>query len=181
MELNKQNIKSKEFTEQRNGYIKEEVKLYLSELANEFEINNNKIINLEKEVGEQKNKLDEYHKIETELRNTLLAFNEPEKKSIIKAKKKAIEMIDKAEKKAEFIVYNAEEKAKSARDSLLFLNEQHEILLARLKIIIDSQEGILNEFRDGNNSASLKKTLAEAAAFNFKAELNIDSIMEKLL
>ena len=64
---------------------------------------------------------------------------------------------------------------------MIFLKEQHEILLTRLKIIIDSQEGMLEDFAKGNDAAHLQKSMAEAAAYKTKTEINIDTILEKLL
>lgn len=181
MEINLQNIKTKKFTEERKGYKKDEVSSYLSVLADEFEKNIEKINILEDQVNELNVNLEEYRKIDEELRNTLISLNEPLNNSIVKAKDKAFVIIEEAEKKGEEIIYNVEEEAKSTRDTLLFLKEQQEIFVARLKIMIDSQEGMLNEFNDGNDTASLKKTMAEAAAFKQNVELNIDAILEKLL
>jgi hypothetical protein len=61
------------------------------------------------------------------------------------------------------------------------LKEQKDILLIRLKAIIDNQDGMLEDFMKDDFSEDLQKTIAEAAAFKSKAEINIDSILERLL
>ena len=80
---------------------------------------------------------------------------EPEKETILRTRNKASELLNDAENKSNKIIEDAEEEAKSTRDTLLFLKEQQEILVTRLKIIVDSQEGLLNDLADGKNTAQI--------------------------
>ena len=181
MEINPENIRKKEFSLDKKGYKTADVKLYLKSIADEFELNLVKISNMEKELDNLNTVVEDFKKIENDLRDALVFLKETERDKLIKTQDQVSELLQEAEEKSEEIINNAEEEAKSTRDTLLFLKEQREIFIARLKIIIDSQEGMLVDFKKGNNAEELQKSMAEAAAFKSKSELNIDSILEKLL
>jgi len=176
-----ENTERHEFSIAKKGYNKEEVSKYIAELLSELQDCTNKVTELEFEVDELKTHLEEYQKIDRDLRNTMIFLKESERDTIIKTQDQIDLMIKEAEEKKDDIIFKAEEEAKSTRDTLLFLKEQKEILVTRLKIIIDSQEGMLRDLSKGENTLELQKTLAEAAAFKVQAELNIESILEKLL
>ncbi len=181
MEHELENIISQEFKLERKGFNKTEVKEYLVKLAWILEENSSKITELENEVADLKTIVIDYQKIEKELKNSLVFLNESERDTLIKTKDQVSTMIKEAEISSAEIINNAENEAKSTRDTLLFLKEQKEIFITRLRIIIESQEGMLNDFRNGINSAELNKTMAEGAAFKTQTEMNIDTILEKLL
>jgi len=181
MEISPENIKKKEFSLEKKGYNKGDVQRYLKSIAEEFESSLAKISNMEKELDNLNTVVEDFRNIEKDLREVLVFLKETERDTLIKTRDQVSTMLKDAENKSEEIVNNAEEEAKSTRDTLLFLKEQREIFIARLKIIIDSQDGMLKDFKKGNNSAELQKSMAEAAAFKSKSELNIDAILEKLL
>jgi cell division initiation protein len=180
MEFDSENIGTKKFSIEKKGYNQEEVSKYLEELAEEFNIKISKINELTQQIEELNFNLVEYQNIERKLRDSVLYFNESEQTRLQKSKEDAANIILEAEEQSKKIMQEAEEEAKSTRDTLLFLNEQKEIFTARLKIIIDSQEGMLLDLKN-NNSAELQKSMAEAAAFRAQTELNVDKILEKLL
>lgn len=180
MEFDSKNISSKKFSIVKKGFNQEEISKYLEELAEEFDAKISKIDELNQRVEELNFSLAEYQNIEKKLRDSVLFFNESEQKILQKTKEDSQKIISDAEAQSNKIIQQAEEEAKSTRDTLLFLNEQKEIFTARLKIIIDSQEGMLLDLRN-NNSAELQKSMAEAAAFRAQTELNVDKILEKLL
>lgn len=181
MEEKLENIEPKEFSVERKGYSKEEVNDFISDLNNKLETSEYKVFNLEKDVSELNIIVDDYKKIEKDLRDALVLLKESERDTLVRTTDEVSIMIKNAESRSEEIINKAESDAKSTRDTLLFLKEQQEIFVTRLKIIIDSQEGMLNDFRAGDNSVELRKTMAEAAAFKAKSEMNIDAILEKLL
>ena len=181
MENEVTDLSSKEFGLEKKGYNKEEVKNYISELSNNLEKYVEQIRALEEENESLRSKVEEYQQIDKEIRNTLVFLKETERDSVIKTKDEISEMLRTAENKKEEILFDAEKEAKTTRDTLLFMKEQHEIMITRLKIIVDNQEGMLKDFKRDSNSAQLQKTMAEAAASKAQAELNIDSILEKLL
>jgi len=66
-----------------------------------------------------------------------------------------ISIIAPAFNESKTIIDNAEEEFKSTRDTLLFLKEQKDILLIRLKTMIDNQDGMLEDFLKDNFSEDL--------------------------
>ncbi len=181
MNFDSANIVEQNFSDAKKGFNKEEVELFLSKLKNDFEEFEEKIFNLENEIKLLADKLGEYEKIETDLRDTLISLKLSDREVLKKAKEEADQITKEAEQKSKTMIENSEEEAKSTRDTLLFLKEQRDILLIRLKTIIDNQDGMLADFMKDNFSEDLQKSIAEAAAFKSKAEINIDSILEKLL
>lgn len=180
MEFDSENIISKKFSIEKKGFNQEEVSKYLEELAEEFNTKISKINELTQRIEELNFSVAEYQSIERELRDSVIFFNESEQDRLQKSKDDASKILHEADEQSKVIIQQAEEEAKSTRDTLLFLNEQKEIFTARLKIIIDSQEGMLLDLQN-NNSSELQKSMAEAAAFRAKTELNVDKILEKLL
>lgn len=181
MELDLSNIKEPSFSIESKGFNKEEVISYFNKLFEELTNFQLKIFNLENQVQELKSGIEKYQKRENNIIDLQLSLEDSQKHIITKSKEKVQKLIEQAEEKAREIIFDAEEEAKSSRDILLFLKEQRDILLLRLKIIIDNQEGMLNDLQADKSSDKLIKTLAEAEAFKIKPELNIDTILEKLL
>lgn len=181
MNFNSTNIVEQNFSEAKKGFNKEEVDLFLTKIKDDFEEFEEKIFNLENEMQLLTDKIGEYEKIETDLRDTLISLKLSDREILKKAKEEADQIIEEAEQKSKTIIDNAKEEFKSTRDTLLFLKEQKDILLIRLKTMIDNQDGMLEDSLKDNFSEDLKKSMAEAAAFKSKAEINIDSILEKLL
>ena len=180
MEFDSENIRSKKFSIAKKGFSQEEISKFLEELAEEFDAKISKIDKLNQRVEELNFSLVDYQNIERELRDSVLFFNESEQIRLQKTKEDSQKIISDAEEKSASIISRAEEEAKATRDTLLFLKEQKEIFTARLKIIIDSQEGMLLDLKK-NNSSELRKSMAEAAAFRAQTEFNVEKILEKLL
>jgi cell division initiation protein len=171
----------KKFGLEKKGYNKSEVNDYIQSLHEKYRILETKIALVEQQFEETERKLREYQEIDGEIRDALIYLKESERKAIDKTKEEVSRLLKEAEDKSQKIIDEAENEAKSTRNTLLFLKEQHEILLTRLKIIVDSQEGMLIDFNKGSDTAHLQKSMAEAAAYRTQTEINIDSIMEKLL
>ena len=54
-------------------------------------------------------------------------------------------------------------------------------MITRLRVVIESQEGMLNDFIEGSDSKKLRKSLLESAAMNESPEIKIEKILEKLI
>lgn len=181
MELNPKNIAEKEFELEEEGYSKTQVTKFLNSLSQEFDNLTTESSILKQDFSGLKEKLEEYKTKEKELREKITSAKEKEQNASAETQKKALNILKEAENKAQEIINRAEEEAKSTRDTLLFLKEQREIMLVRLKVIINNQERILSDLEKEDTSEELKKAMLEAAAFNTESEINIEKIMEKLL
>lgn len=172
--MNLEEVKSKQFSTAKRGYSPQEVDNFILELANELEEKQNRINTLN-------TKLKDYYKIDKKLRDTLLLLNEPVKDSLIKAKEQAGFIIKEATAKSEELILSAENEAKSTRDTLLFLKEQKELLITRLKIIIEAQEGLLNDFLEGIDNYEFSRSVLEKKYSDESPEIKIEKILEKLI
>ncbi|PID59500.1 MAG: hypothetical protein CR986_05550 [Ignavibacteriae bacterium] len=181
MRMNPQNIAKKVFESETNGYSKKEVTKFLEELSQEFENLSVKNSVLKKDVTDLRVKIKEYKKNEKNLSDELTSIKKDEGNTFTKTQDKALKILEEAEKKSQEIINKAEAEAQITRDTLLFLKEQREIMLVRLKVIINNQERILSDFEKETNPEELNKTMLEAAAHKTESEIDIEKIMEKLL
>ncbi|MFA7228147.1 MAG: DivIVA domain-containing protein [Melioribacteraceae bacterium] len=175
-------IKSQEFNRTVRGFDRDEVKVFLERLADEFEKLQNENEKLKAELEKQEDQLKEFKRIEKSLQQAMLNQTESTSKTVESAKKQTALMIKEAELKSLQIVENAKEKANSLRDSLLRLREEKKLLVARIKAMIDSQSSFL-EMNMQNIETQPKKKIASKQEVNSdeQAEINIDDILEKLL
>jgi len=185
MSISPINLKKQEFNNSFRGYNKEEVKTFLEKLADEFETLQKENEELKKENEEIKTELDqanirlsEFRRIETSLQDNLLKAQESASKSIESSKKQTSLMIKEAEIKASQIVDKAREQANELRTAVINLKEEKDLLISKLKSIINSQAHLL-EIRvteAGEESPGLKKLEQEK-----KIELDVNEVVNKLL
>lgn len=178
MNITPASIKEQKFAKAMRGYSPEEVEEFLNKLADELDA-------LLKEQGETKTELEKaqaiieaYKRIETNLRDTLSKANESSTQSINNAKKQADSLLKDAEEKSAQMVQKAEEEAESIRSAVLSLKEERNMIVARLKAIINSQAALLEmKIESIDNERPLPKRINDNDMFEF----NIDAIIEKLL
>lgn len=177
-------IKNQEFNKSVRGYDKDEVKAFLEKLADEYERIQSENDKLKAQVDVIDGQLKEYKKIEKNLQNALLNATESNSKAVESAKKQTALMIKEAELKAAQIIEKAKESANSVRDAVLKLREEKNVLVARLKSIIETQANVLEmnvEDIDTKSVKAKKEKLREAAKIDEPSEINVDDILEKLL
>src|SRR5690554_1462018 len=143
MKVSPISIKKQEFSKSVRGFDRDEVKAYLEKLADEFEdlqLQNEK---LKKEVEQANAKLSEFRRIEKSLQDTLLKAQESSAKSVESTKKQTSLMIKEAEIKASQILEKARESANEIRSSVINLREERDLIVAKLRAIINSQAHLL--------------------------------------
>ena len=143
MKLTPTDIKTQEFTKSRKGYDADEVKAFLEKIAEEVEdlmIENETLLN---ETEELKTSLDEYKKIEKDLQTTLLKAQDSSTKSIEAAKNQSGMMLKEAELKAARIIEKAKENANEIRDAVINLREEKDLIISKLKAIVNTQSTLL--------------------------------------
>ncbi len=176
-------IKSQEFDLSLRGYNKDQVKTFLEKLAAEFEKLASENEQLKEDKKELKNRLTEFKKIEKNLQKTLIKAQESSSKTIEDTKKQTALMIKEAEFKSEQIINKANEYAKFIRDSVSILKEEKELLIARLKAMIETQIELLELKVEKNPEPKAVDNTAKRDE-NIEIEntqINIDDIMEKLI
>lgn len=178
MKFSPLSIKKQEFNNSFRGYDKEEVQAFLERMADEFETLQAENEKLKNDIEELLPQMAEYKRIEKNLQDTLLKAQESTTKSIESSKKQTSLMLKEAEIKASQIVEKARENANEIRSSIIILREERDLIIARLKAIINSQAQIMQvKVEDPETPVVAPKKQPQVKNF----ELDIDDIVNKLL
>lgn len=177
MRITPLNIKKQEFGKSLRGYDTEEVRIYLNSLADDLEDLIRENETLKKNLDEANTQLLEYRRIEKNLQDTLLKAQETTSKSIESTKKQASLIIKEAEIKAQQILDKSKEGANELRNSIIVLREERDLILAKLKAIVNSQSHLLEMKIE---KAVEEKEPASKLTTLKQLNINIDNIVEKL-
>jgi len=178
MKISPINIKRQEFNKSFRGYDPEEVQAFLEKLANdidEIQKENDKI----KEQLENANvQLIEFKRIEKNLQDTLLKAQESSSRAIESVKKQTNLMVKEAELKANQILEKARENADEIRDAVIKLREERNLIISKLKAMIDSQANLFElQVKDaGEETPAVKKPEQPG-----KVDIDVDDIVNKIL
>ncbi|HEX2868507.1 MAG TPA: DivIVA domain-containing protein [Ignavibacteriales bacterium] len=171
-------IKSQQFKKSVRGYDKDEVTVFLERLAEEFEKLAGENESLKKDLEKANQKITEFRKIEKNLQETLLKANESSSKAVESARKQTALIVKEAEIKASQIVEKAKADADKVRNAVLALREERNLIIAKLKALLNSQAGLLEmKLENTEREKPLERKSSESQNLN----LNIDDILEKLL
>jgi len=176
-------IKSQQFNKIMRGYDPQEVAAFLDKLSDEFEKMNSENDSMKKDLEKAQAKINEYRKIEKNLRDTLLSVNETSNKSMESAKKQSTLILKEAELKAAQMLEKAKEDADAIRNAVENLREEKNVIIARLKAIINSQAGLVEMKLENIDKEEEKQqqTKQEEIQKPENLNINIDDIIEKLL
>lgn len=171
-------IKKQEFKKSFRGFDTEEVQAFLEKLSTEFEALVNENNSFKTELEETKHKLEKFLQIENKLHQTL---SEAEQKSIDiinAAQNKSGEILRLAEEKSAEVLQKSREEAEKLKSAVIYLREEKEILITKLKSIINYQAHLLEmKFEEaGEDVKEVKKP-----EFVSNLEININEIVNKLL
>ncbi|NOX19532.1 MAG: DivIVA domain-containing protein [Chlorobi bacterium] len=184
MKFTPHGIKSQEFGASMRGYDKDEVAAFLENLSDEFE----KLIyeneQLKEEVESLREEVSEYKKIEKNLQETLLKANESSSKALDSTKRQTSLMLKEAELKAAQIVNEAEEKAAFIKEAVMKLREEKQLLIAKLKAMVDTQSKLLAFDVENIETEPARREIEIAKPQNIQTKnekINVNDILEKLL
>lgn len=170
-------IKAQEFSKAVRGYDKDEVRAYLDAISNEFEKLQNENNNLLNKIENSSEEITEFKKLEKTLQATLVSAQESSSKAVESARKQNQLLIKEAEIKSKQIVDRANREAQLIRDSVLKLREEKNLLIAKLKAMVETQSSIL----DIGSKTFESKSLPVEEKKNQKLDINVDDVLEKLL
>ena len=148
------NIKNQEFNKAYRGYDKEEVKAFLSNLADEFEKLYNERENNLMEIRELRKKIVEYQKLEKGLQNTLLMAQETANQRLGTASEKAKKILEESKQKADNLLSEARKEVSILREAAIKLKEEKKLLISELKAMVETQEKLLKNFFSHNKNLS---------------------------
>ncbi len=170
-------IKKQEFSKSFRGFDKEEVQAFLEKLADDFEELQTENESIKRQLEDANLRLSEFSRIEKSLQDTLLKAQESSTKTIESTKKQTSLMIKEAEIKASQIIEKAKNYAEEIRTSVINLREEKDLILAKLKAIINSQARLLDmRVADAGEEVVSAKEIENPD----KVDIDIDKIVEKL-
>ena len=178
MKVSPISIKKQEFNKSFRGYDPEEVQAFLDKLSDEFDELQKENNSLREELETANANLTEFRRIEKNLQDTLLKAQESSSKAIDSVKKQTGLMVKEAEIKANQILEKARENANEIRDAVIRLREERDLLISKLKAMIESQAHLFE--------IKVKETGAETPAMKKpeqpkKVDINVDDIVNKIL
>jgi cell division initiation protein len=178
MKLSPLLIKKQEFEKSMRGYNIDEVQAFLDKVASELEelINENEA--LDQEVENLNNKVSEFQKIEKNLQDTLIKAQENTTKTLESARNQTSLLIKEAENKASQIIENANNSADQIRNAVMNLREEKNLIIARLKAIVNTQANLLEGKVKEAGEEKLKLIKPDEGE---KLDIDVDDIVDKLL
>jgi len=171
-------IKKQEFNKTLRGYDPEEVQAFLDRLADEFDELQKENESFKTELENANAHLAEFRRIEKNLQDTLLKAQESSSKAIDSVKKQTSLMIKEAEIKANQILEKARENANEIRDAVIKLREERDLLIIRLKAMVESQAHLFEiKVKDAGEETPVMKKPEQPN----KVDINVDEIVKKIL
>jgi cell division initiation protein len=177
MKLSPLNIKRQEFSRKMKGYDTDEVAAFLERLADEIDLLQKENEALKKELEYTNNKIAEFRKIERNLQETLQKAQETATKSMEAAKKQTALMMRDAEAKAQQILEKAKYNAAEMKNAVNSLKEEKDILIAKLKGIVNSQITIID--RTFNQEEEPVETVKRKSAQQ-SVDIDVNDIINKI-
>jgi len=172
-------IKRQEFSKSLRGFSTEEVHTFLEKIASEVEELQTENEATKKQLEEANVQLAEFKRIEKNLQDTLLKTQENSAKAIESTKKQTTLMLKEAEIKASQMIEKAKENADDIRNSIINLREERDLIIARLKAIVQTQSHLLEMKIDKSDfEPSAVKRSPERQT---KVEFDIDDFVDKIL
>jgi cell division initiation protein len=171
-------IKKQEFNKSLRGYDPEEVRAFLDKLADDLNNLQTENDSLKVELENANVQLAEFRRIEKNLQDTLLKAQESSSKAIDSVKKQTNLMVKEAEIKANQILEKARENTNEVRDAVIKLREERDLLISKLKAMIDSQAHLFeNKVQDAGAETPVVKKPAQSK----KVDIDVDDIVNKIL
>lgn len=171
-------IKAQEFNKAVRGYDKEEVRVYLESLSNEFEKLQKENDELNSNIENSSEQIGEFQKLEKTLQATLVTAQESSSKAVESARKQNQLIIKEAEIKANQLIEKATKESELIRDAVFKLREEKNLLIAKLKAMIETQASILNL---GTKTIKSKPLPKKESVKIDNSEIDVDDVLEKLL
>ncbi len=178
MKLSPLLIKKQEFSKSLRGFDPEEVQVFLDKIASDVDSLIQENESLKEKVESLNQRVAEFRSIEKNLQDTLLKAQESSSKAIESSKKQTNLMMKEAEIKASQILEKVKQEANDIRNAVVNLREERNLIVAKLKSIINSQAHLLESKvkEAGDEKVQPKKTETQK-----NVDIDVDDIVDKLL
>lgn len=137
MPLSPLDIKKKEFEQKMRGYDVDQVRAFLDEVAQEFELALRDQYQVEDEFEAMRKKLDHYIALEGTLEKTLLAAQQTAIKIDDNAKKEAELLLGEARLERDKMMRELPLEIEKARGEVTRLRAEYDATLARMRAMMD--------------------------------------------
>ncbi len=171
-------IKKQEFNKSFRGFDKEEVHAFLEKLSSEFETLFNENEAIKKEIEETKQKLEKFLQVESQVQKTITDSEQKSNQLLDEAQNKAGEIIRLAEEKSTELLQKSREEAERLKSAVINLREEKEILITKLKSVINYQAHLL-EMKVGDAGEEIKEI--KKPEHSSSIEIDVNNIVQKLL
>ena len=178
MNLSPIDIKTKEFSTSFRGYDPYEVREFLKKLSTEVDDLLTMNENLQVEAGELRLNIAEFKSLEKDLKHTLAKAEDNENKQVKLPQQNSNEIIKDAELKAAQIIDRAKESANEIRNAVLTLSEQKDLIIAKLKTMVETQTALFESKIDPLPQAKRTSTKKESSD---DVDVDVDDIVNKIL
>ncbi|HAB54112.1 MAG: hypothetical protein A2455_00470 [Ignavibacteria bacterium RIFOXYC2_FULL_35_16] len=171
-------IKKQEFNKSLRGFDKEEVHAFLEKLSVEFETLFTENEAIKKELEETKQQLEMFLEIENKIQQTLIDTEIKSNQKIEEAHNKAGEILRLAQEKSTELLQKSREEADRLKSAVINLREEKEILITKLKTVINYQSHLLEmKVEDAGEEIKEKKRVESSSG----VEVDVNDIVQKLL
>lgn len=150
MDLSKIDILNKKFPTSILGYRKQEVEVFLQELADYVGVMAEKEMNMENNIKILEEKLDEYKSRENMLQQTLVTTQKMSDDIKANAQKQAKLMVKDAQSKAEDILRHAHKRLAQIHEDISELKKQRAHFEIKLRSIVESHLKLLDSQDEDN-------------------------------
>jgi cell division initiation protein len=171
-------IRKQEFNKSFRGFDKEEVHAFLEKLSAEFEILLSENETVTKELSTIKQRLEKYIQIENHIQQTIIGSTQKSTRLLEEAQNKAGEILRLAEEKSTELMQKSREEADRLKSAVINLREEKEILITKLKTVINYQAHLL-EMKVEDAGEELKET--KKTEYVSGIEIDVNDIVQKLL
>jgi cell division initiation protein len=171
-------IKRKDFKIVLRGYAKEEVDAFLEKLAIDVNALLKENEKLKKDLGTAVEKINEYRKMEKNRQEILIKAQENATRAIESAKKQTSLLVKEAELKAQQVLESARESANEMRNAVIRLREEKNLIVAKLKAIVNSQSQLLDiKIEQAGTEREPLKPIEKPR----RVDVDVEEIVNKLL
>lgn len=178
MKVSPAGIRKQEFNTSFRGYDKEEVRAYMERFADDLDELQKENEQLRKELEQADILLEEFRKMESNLQENLLKAQESASKTIELSKSQSEALLKESETRAVQIVEKAKRQAKEIHDSVIGLREEKNLIIAKLKAIINSHANLLEmKIEEPAAEKSSGEKILEPPR---KLEIDINDIADKI-
>lgn len=171
-------IRKQEFNKSFRGFDKEEVHAFLDKLATEFQILFDENEFNKRTLEETKQQLEKFLQVENQIQETIADSEQKSNQLLDEAQNKAGEILRLAEEKATELLQKSREEAERLKTAVINLREEKEILIAKLKSVINYQAHLLEmKVEDAGEEVKEPKKPEYASGI----EIDVNEIVQKLL